>query len=569
MARRFTVFGRVETEDKSSATVEKIQGKFTGLTNFLNVKFIAGVAAAGAAVAGLAKAFTSSIRATISEEKALNRLNVALRSAGTFSEAAAKASQAQAAALEEATGTSSRLVLEMEALARTFVQTNEDARNLTKIALDFASGAGISFEEAVRRLGRGVQGAAGDIANFAPEIRDLTKAELAAGEATRILGERFAGQAVASAKTLEGRMNKLRQAMENLQVEFGTAFLESAGAAGKADTLTKALKDQEQVANAVGGGLGLLTKAFFYAASGTLNFVDKVIDTTLPMNALHLEIAEGERAARRMAEQVRILAEAQEVAAREAGVFAGEIEAQNEQIDLQAVLVARLNKQDAEAEKILKSLGVTLDSEVSAGMAKVKAETEALGIAFQNSGIGQREYDEGLAALQLKLVELEGGTGALAVGTDELGTGFSNAADEAGGLNRELGDLAVAASNSEAAIGDGFGRASDQARELRVEVANLRSGFDQLGAGGASLAGVLGQISEMLSRLLGQRGGLGGSGGGFVGGQWESSFSRQRRAASGFGYGAPQSSANWRDPGRVRSFDIHLGIEENQQGGGL
>ncbi len=470
MARRFTIFGRIETEDRSSATVDKVQGKFSKLGNFLSVKFLAATAAAVGGIIALTRAFTSSIRAAIAEEKAINRLNVALRSAGTFSEAAAKASKDQADAMEAATGTSSRLILEMEALARTFTASNEAARDLTKVALDFASGAGIAFEESVRRLGRGVQGAAGDIANFAPEIRDLTKAQLAAGAATKILGERFAGQAAEAANTLEGRIKKLSAALENLQISFAQAFLETAGATENIDALNRKLSETDDLARAVGGGLGLFVSGIVALGVASLKFVDAVIDTISPVASLNEEIQKGERAALRMAETVRALSTAEENAARRARDFTDALDSQNSALDLNAVLLARLNKREEEADKILTDLGVTLEDDVTKGLAAFKKQAETLEKALDSGIIKEREYADGLEAIAKGILELKGETEAATAETAE----FADETERAATANLRLGSS--------------IDTATVAARNLRAEVNAVALSFDEVIRRGGTLS---------------------------------------------------------------------------------
>jgi len=160
------------------------------------------------------------LRAAARQEDAINNLNQALSSAGQLSKETSRDLQDFAIELQQISIISDELTLEMLALAQSFVKTSDEAKELTKVALDFSVGAGLSFEESLRRLGRGVQGASGDIANFAPQIRGLTRDQLAAGEATRILGERFAGAAAAQLETFSGittaTTNALGDMLENL-----------------------------------------------------------------------------------------------------------------------------------------------------------------------------------------------------------------------------------------------------------------------------------------------------------------------------------------------------------------
>ena len=167
---------------------------------------------------------TEGVEAANVQQDALNDVARAFAQVGEFSQAAIKDAQDFASALQRQSTTGDEAVLANLALAQSYVKTADEAKELTAAALDFAEGAQISVTEAVRRLGRGVQGSAGDIANFAPEIRNLTKDQLAAGEATRILADRFRGAAAAAAQTFGGQIKGLQNDFGDLQEEFGFAI---------------------------------------------------------------------------------------------------------------------------------------------------------------------------------------------------------------------------------------------------------------------------------------------------------------------------------------------------------
>jgi len=167
------------------------------------------------------------LQAAQQQEDAVNSLNTALKTAGTFSAQASKDIQDFASSLQQTSIVGDETILQMIGLAQAFVTTADEAKELTKVALDFSVGAGIQFTEAVRRLGRGVQGASGDIANFAPEIRKLTKEQLAAGEATRILGERFSGAAESQIKTFSGVVSQLANNFGDLLENLGNLVTKS------------------------------------------------------------------------------------------------------------------------------------------------------------------------------------------------------------------------------------------------------------------------------------------------------------------------------------------------------
>jgi len=172
------------------------------------------------------------------QEDAINSLNTALIAAGEYSEEASQGIQDFASALQAQTIIGDEAIIQGVALAQTYVKTADEAKELTKTALDFAAAADLSFTEAIRRLGRGVQGSAGDLANFSPAIRKLTKEQLAAGEATRILADEFAGSAAAKAKTYSGAIAQMGNVFGDLQEEVGFAITQNPALQAVIQTVT-------------------------------------------------------------------------------------------------------------------------------------------------------------------------------------------------------------------------------------------------------------------------------------------------------------------------------------------
>lgn len=218
-----------EFSKKSSKSAKKFQKVFETMAGFIGGAAVIGAFnnAKAAAVSFFKATLADGVVAAQDAEDALNALNASLATAGNFSREASEDIQEFADGLERTTNVSADQVLEMVGLAQAFVTTSDEAKELTRVALDFAAGAGISFEESVRRLGRGVQGASGDIANFAPEVRGLTRDQLAAGEATRILGERFGGAAAAKIKSFSGLVGQISNSFGTLTEGIGNTIVKN------------------------------------------------------------------------------------------------------------------------------------------------------------------------------------------------------------------------------------------------------------------------------------------------------------------------------------------------------
>ena len=174
-----------------------------------------------AAVIGFLRSISSEF---LQSERAVVRLNNSLKLTGEFTPLLSKKIQDLSRTLELQTGISSDAILNLFSLARGFANSADQAEELLKASLDFAVGADLQVTEALRRLGRALKGQAADAANFKDEIRFLTKAELAAGGATRLIQERFRGAAAELGKTLRGTI-QLSQKFGDLKVKLADELL--------------------------------------------------------------------------------------------------------------------------------------------------------------------------------------------------------------------------------------------------------------------------------------------------------------------------------------------------------
>ncbi len=216
-------------------------------------KRIAGLVTIGATI----RFFQSATVAAVKQSDAILRLNASLAETGEFTEESSQEIQKWAAALQDSTRIGDEVILQNFALAKSFVGTKDAARELIDAALDFSIGAGLNFEEALRRLGRATKGTTDDVSKFAPEIAKLTRVQLEAGEATRIMAERFRGAAAAQAAGLGGQLDQLVNKFSDLQEviiqELGPAFKFWTELLGKATNAIKGLIKANEEANTVTG----------------------------------------------------------------------------------------------------------------------------------------------------------------------------------------------------------------------------------------------------------------------------------------------------------------------------
>lgn len=229
-----TVKAFKNVEKRATKSAKKIGSSFGSTLKSLRGPILA----LGGLFAGVF-AGRAAIRAAAEAQQSIQDLTSSLQSAGTFSIETRNSILELADAIERTTTTSAEQFQSLVSLAQSYTTTAEAARDLAKASLDFAAGADITVTEAVRRLGRGVQGATGDIANFVPAIRELTKEQLKAGVATELLAKRFAGAAQREANTFDGALIKLGAALGGIPEAFGKVVTGSPGLIALFDILGK------------------------------------------------------------------------------------------------------------------------------------------------------------------------------------------------------------------------------------------------------------------------------------------------------------------------------------------
>lgn len=168
-----------------------------------------------------------SIHAAQEYETALNNMNKALSSAGTYSKEASHSFLELAEHLEHTTTLSANQVLGLEALARNYAATNEQAKALTKASIDLSAATGKSAESSLQKLASTLDGTAGSLGKLVPQLRTLTEYQLRAGDAIGVVAARFKDAAAGDINTFSGSIQKLKNSLENLYTSLGNFITQS------------------------------------------------------------------------------------------------------------------------------------------------------------------------------------------------------------------------------------------------------------------------------------------------------------------------------------------------------
>ena len=99
--------------------------------------------------------------------------------------------------------------------------TEKQIEDVLKASTDLAASGVMPLDQAVKALSRSYSGNIEELKRMNPELANLTKEQLAQGEAVRIIGQQYKGMADAMANTFEGRDTQWKNSFSDLQAAVG------------------------------------------------------------------------------------------------------------------------------------------------------------------------------------------------------------------------------------------------------------------------------------------------------------------------------------------------------------
>ena len=201
---------------------------------------LGGLKTAAMGVAGAyfgSQALIGGIRASIEafgqQEAAEKKLEVAL---GRTSDRLLK----QASALQALSTEGDEAIIMQQAFLGSIGMTEDQISDIIPVALDLAAATGMTLESAVRNTAKTFSGLAGELGELVPQIRDLTAEEMKAGEAVKVMGDLFKGQALSSTKTFEGQVAQLQNALGDIGETIGGLLVDNGVLSGLVNWATEA-----------------------------------------------------------------------------------------------------------------------------------------------------------------------------------------------------------------------------------------------------------------------------------------------------------------------------------------
>lgn len=220
-----------------------------GIGQSLRDNFVA-ISAGIAAATGALRLFGAAVDNAVAQEAAVTRLNNQLKLTGDFTRESTLDLQSFASELQAVSRFGDEVILNQIALAKAFGATNEQAKEIASAAVDVSAAFGVSLETATRQISRTLGGFAGELAEIVPELRNLTREQLLAGDAIGLLSGQF-----------DGAGKNIRD-YDNLSTRLGNTFgdlLEQVGFfVTKNDTLLSSLESGIEVLGSFAGGLRVI-----------------------------------------------------------------------------------------------------------------------------------------------------------------------------------------------------------------------------------------------------------------------------------------------------------------------
>lgn len=195
-----------------------------GITTSLKVAGAAIAATLAAAAAVIPKA----LREATESENAINRLNVALASAGQFSESASARLQTFAKDLSQSTGLAGEAVVETIAQIQNLTKIGPAGlERVTRATADLASALKIDLESAGQLVARALEGNVGALRRYGLVVEKSTTDSERFANVLRAIEGTFGGQAIANATTFTGALNRLSEAFNDIFEEIGNLIIKS------------------------------------------------------------------------------------------------------------------------------------------------------------------------------------------------------------------------------------------------------------------------------------------------------------------------------------------------------
>ncbi len=181
-------------------------------------------AASAAALSGITAVLKKSADAYAEQERAVAKLNAALKAQGSYTEALSRDLQNFATQMQQVTIFGDEAIEEAMSMMATFGLTGEELKKATKAALDLASAYGMDLSTAAFLLGKAHEGVTDTLTRYGIILDENIDKNKKFEEVIKRINEKLGGQAEVVGNTLYGAMEKAKNAFGDLFETIGQMF---------------------------------------------------------------------------------------------------------------------------------------------------------------------------------------------------------------------------------------------------------------------------------------------------------------------------------------------------------
>lgn len=431
-----------EAKLKVTADTSQAQRELSSLDKALDgIKTVAGFAIAALAGRAAINAIGDFIGAAAEAETNLNAVATALSRMGDLSQESLDDVSAFANELSRTTGITDDAALEAFKLASAFGVTREQAKEMVTAATELSAATGKELSASVQILGKSLDGTAGALKDFGPEMRNLTADQLKAGAAARTLIDTLGGTAAAQLQTFSGSVTSTSNAFGELAESLGNIAVKNPvviAAIQKVGDLVRGFtgfidNNSESIRSLLNDGIIALAKGLA-ALKRPIQFA---IDTFRAIFETSLVVAGGFVQIASAAAEFKIVNDAIKV------VGLGLVELARLSVDTGGVIAAGI-------EGLFELVGVKPPTGLSETFAELSLKVKGLDDVIAGANIPQAMDDAtaAIADFQLK------GSDAFAKASDAIGTA-------SGGLATFADDLENLPDTKEIEIRPNIGKVQD------------------------------------------------------------------------------------------------------------
>lgn len=208
---------------KLKSSVKDSQKSINGLGD--TIKKVGGLIAGAFAVDKLKQFAKSSLDAYNVQAQAENTLLIALKGRRDIQQKLI----AQAQELQRTTLFGDEETIRAQSLAASMGLTFDQITELIPAAQNLAAAMGQTLDFGVKNLARTYGGLSGELGELIPQLRTLTKEEMMAGDAIKLVGDMMGGQAEAAAAVGTGGLTQFKNIVGDITEEVGYAIVELTG----------------------------------------------------------------------------------------------------------------------------------------------------------------------------------------------------------------------------------------------------------------------------------------------------------------------------------------------------